>query len=77
MTDEVAEDFTFIHLFDANIAAVDRAAHCFVDRRSASCWELAFDNLFDYWFWETLYGPLHDGPDAEGLVDWDDAYDDA
>lgn len=52
------------------VAAVDRAAQCYQDRSSAFCWERAFDNLFDYWFWETLYGPAGED-DACGLTEWD------
>jgi hypothetical protein len=50
-----------ISLADITLAAVERAARCFMEE----------DPEIDPNFWETLYGPFGDGPADIGMMHWD------
>jgi len=59
----------FIPLHVANAAAIDRAIQCYVNDGSTafSIDAPAYADLFDFIFWETLYGQASDNPEDVGL----------
>jgi hypothetical protein len=68
---------TFVPLHVANVTALDRAAHCYVNngRTAFSLDAPPFYDLFDYWFWETMYGQASDDPADVGLIYLDPYWD--
>lgn len=67
---------TFVHIGVATIAAIDRAAEIYAhDGRPRWNFHDGTTDLFEWAHWERLYGPY--APGEYGMLDLDDAYDDA
>lgn len=67
---------TFVHMGVATINALDRAAESFAT--DGRVWNMhdGTTDLFDWAFWERLYGPF--APGEYGMIDWGpDIYEDA